>query len=138
MTKRKRDEQWADMLPDEVETRQTGTIDGFLSLLAGKAKKVATVEEMNEAAAAGWAGEEVGGGNVYADLDYPDADTMLTKARLVARIAAAIEALQWPPEQSAATLDLTPAELGELLAGRFRQYSVEDLERLASRIDESP
>lgn len=38
--------------------RPTGTIDGFLGLLAGKTDKVATIEEMNEAAAAGWAGEE--------------------------------------------------------------------------------
>ncbi|MCL2876126.1 MAG: AbrB/MazE/SpoVT family DNA-binding domain-containing protein [Betaproteobacteria bacterium] len=37
--------------------RPTGTIDGFLGLLAGKSNKVATVEEINEAAAAGWAGE---------------------------------------------------------------------------------
>jgi antitoxin PrlF len=38
--------------------RPTGSIKGFLGLLAGKTKKVATIEEMNEAAAAGWAGEE--------------------------------------------------------------------------------
>lgn len=37
--------------------RPTGTIDGFLGLLAGKTTKVATIEEINEAAAAGWAGE---------------------------------------------------------------------------------
>lgn len=34
-----------------------GTIDGFLGILAGKGKKVATIEEMNEAARAGWAGQ---------------------------------------------------------------------------------
>lgn len=134
---RKVDEQRTDMPPDEVEARQTGTIDGFLGLLAGKAKKVATAEEMNEAAAAGWAEEEVGGGNVYADLDYPDAGTMQTKAPLVARISAAIEAQHWSPEQAAAALNMTPAELGNLLAGQFRAYSAEGLERLASRIDES-
>lgn len=33
----------------------TNTIDGFLGLLAGKTRKVATIEEMNEGAAAGWA-----------------------------------------------------------------------------------
>jgi bifunctional DNA-binding transcriptional regulator/antitoxin component of YhaV-PrlF toxin-antitoxin module len=32
-----------------------GSIDGFLGLLANRTKKVATVEEMNEAAARGWA-----------------------------------------------------------------------------------
>lgn len=38
--------------------RPAGTIDGFIGLLAGKARKVATIDEMNEAAAAGWAGRE--------------------------------------------------------------------------------
>ena len=38
--------------------RPTGSIKGFLGLLAGKTKKVATIEEMNETAAAGWAGDE--------------------------------------------------------------------------------
>jgi AbrB family looped-hinge helix DNA binding protein len=38
--------------------RPAGTIDGFLGLLAGKSKKVATLDEINEAAAAGWAGRE--------------------------------------------------------------------------------
>jgi len=37
--------------------RPTGTIDEFLGLLAGKTTKVATLEEINQAAAAGWAGE---------------------------------------------------------------------------------
>ena len=37
--------------------RPVGTIDGFLGLLAGKSKKVATLEEINEAAAAGWSGK---------------------------------------------------------------------------------
>jgi len=38
--------------------RPTGAIESFLGLLAGKTKKVATIEEINEAAAAGWAGEQ--------------------------------------------------------------------------------
>ena len=37
--------------------RPTGAIDDFLGLLAGKTDKVATIEEINEAAAAGWAGQ---------------------------------------------------------------------------------
>ena len=51
-----------DLLPDgraELSAaRAGGTIEGFLGSLAGRTKKVATIEEMNEAAAAGWAGEE--------------------------------------------------------------------------------
>ena len=50
-----------DKLPDGAlrikAARPAGSIDAFLGLLAGKSRKVATIEEMNEAAAAGWAGE---------------------------------------------------------------------------------
>lgn len=35
--------------------RCAGSIDGFIGLLAGKTRKVATIEEINEAIAAGWA-----------------------------------------------------------------------------------
>jgi len=38
--------------------RPSGTIDRFLGLLAGRTKKIATIEEINEAAAQGWAGKE--------------------------------------------------------------------------------
>ena len=51
-----------DKLPDGRVTlramRAAGTIDGFLGLLAGKTKKIATLDEINEAAAANWAGQE--------------------------------------------------------------------------------
>jgi AbrB family looped-hinge helix DNA binding protein len=51
-----------DKLPDGRialrAAKPSGTIDGFLGLLAGKAKKIATLDEINEAAASGWAGTE--------------------------------------------------------------------------------
>jgi AbrB family looped-hinge helix DNA binding protein len=51
-----------DKLPDGRITlraaRPTGKIKSFVGLLAGKTKKVATLEEINEAAAAGWAGRK--------------------------------------------------------------------------------
>ncbi len=51
-----------DKLPDgriEVKAaRTTGSIDDFIGLLAGKTRKAATIEEIDRAAAAGWAGEE--------------------------------------------------------------------------------
>jgi bifunctional DNA-binding transcriptional regulator/antitoxin component of YhaV-PrlF toxin-antitoxin module len=50
-----------DLLPDGQgiirAARPAGTIDGFLGVLAGRTKKIATIEEMNEAAARGWAGK---------------------------------------------------------------------------------
>ncbi len=51
-----------DKLPDGrvalKAARPTAAIDGFLGLLAGKSPKVATLDEINDAAAAGWAGQE--------------------------------------------------------------------------------
>ena len=51
-----------DKLPDGRvalrAARPSGAIDGFLGLLAGKTRKVATLDEINDAAAAGWAGQE--------------------------------------------------------------------------------
>lgn len=51
-----------DLLPDGrgilKAARLTGTIDDFVGLLAGRTKKVATIEEINEATAQGWAGKE--------------------------------------------------------------------------------
>ena len=51
-----------DLLPDGrgmlKAARQTGPIADFVGLLAGRTNKVATIEEINEAAAQGWAGKE--------------------------------------------------------------------------------
>jgi antitoxin PrlF len=51
-----------DKLPDGRvalrAVRPAGTIDRFLGLLAGKTSKVATLDEIGEAAAAGWAERE--------------------------------------------------------------------------------
>lgn len=51
-----------DKLPDgriSVQAaRTTGTIDDFIGLLAGKSRKVATLDEIDEAIASGWAGKE--------------------------------------------------------------------------------
>jgi len=38
--------------------RPAGSIDGFVGLLAGRKSKVATLEEMDEAVAAAWAGHK--------------------------------------------------------------------------------
>ncbi len=78
-----------------------------------------------------------GSTNVYADLGYPDAAEMQAKARLVTKISQTIKARQLSNDQAATALGLTPAALRELLAGRFRTHPVDDLERLASVLDEA-
>ena len=51
-----------DLLPDGrgilKAARPTGTIEGFLGLLAGRTSKVASIDEINEAAERGWAAKE--------------------------------------------------------------------------------
>lgn len=51
-----------DLLPDGrgllKAAKQTGTIVNFVGLLAGRTNKVATIEEINAAAAQGWAEHE--------------------------------------------------------------------------------
>lgn len=51
-----------DLLPDGrgvlKAARPAGTIAGFVGLLAGKTKKIATIEEINTAAAQGWTGKK--------------------------------------------------------------------------------
>jgi len=50
-----------DLLPDGrgmlKAARPTGTINDFIGLLAGRTKKVATIEEINEATAQAWSGK---------------------------------------------------------------------------------
>lgn len=56
------DSQRFTLLPDGrgvlKAARPAGTIASFVGLLAGKTQKVATIEEINEAAAQGWAGKQ--------------------------------------------------------------------------------
>lgn len=51
-----------DLLPDGrgilKAAKQTGTIDGFVGLLAGRTKKIASIEEINAAIAQGWGSKE--------------------------------------------------------------------------------
>jgi hypothetical protein len=51
-----------DLLPDSrgvlKAARPNGTIGSFVGLLAGRTKKVATIEEINEVVVRGWAGKK--------------------------------------------------------------------------------
>ena len=51
-----------ELLPDGrgmlKAARPAGTIDGFIGLLARRTQKVATIEEINDAAAQAWAGKK--------------------------------------------------------------------------------
>lgn len=66
---------------------------------------------------------ELGTGNVYADLGYADADEILIKAQLVAKIAEIIKRKGLTQTQAAALLGMPQPKVSNLLSGRFRGIS---------------
>ena len=72
---------------------------------------------------------ERGSGNVFADLDLPDADTHLLRAGLVSCIDDIVRQRSTTHAEVARALDLSQTELSHLLRGDFREYSLERLLR---------
>ncbi len=66
---------------------------------------------------------ERGCGNVYEDLSRPDAEEMMVKAQLAAKIGEIIAERQWSQQQAAAVIGLTQPKLSQMLRGQFRGIS---------------
>ena len=66
---------------------------------------------------------ERGCGNVYEDLGHLDAEEMMVKAQLAARIGEIIVERRWSQQQAAAGLGLTQPKLSQMLRGQFRGIS---------------
>jgi len=77
---------------------------------------------------------EQGSENVYADLGYPDSDTMLVKARLAAKIAEIVRRRALTQAQTAEILGLTQPKVSALLKGRFRGISEHRLMECLTRL----
>ena len=77
---------------------------------------------------------ERGSGNVFADLDLPDADGHLLKAELVSRIDAIIRQRGITQTEAARLLGLSQPDVSRLLRGDFREYSLERLFRLLTKL----
>ena len=72
--------------------------------------------------------------NIFADLDFPDADTHLLKAELVTRIQGVISAQKLTQTAAAKRTGLSQPDVSRLLKGHFRDVSVERLMRLLTRL----
>ena len=72
---------------------------------------------------------ERGSGNVFADLDLPNADTHLLKAELVSRLDDIIRQRRTIQAEAARALGLSRPDLSRLLRGSFQEYSLERLLR---------
>ena len=75
-----------------------------------------------------------GSGNVFADLDLPDADVHLLKAELVTRIDAFVRQRGITRTEAARLLGLSQPDVSRLLRGDFREYSLERLFRLLTAL----
>jgi predicted XRE-type DNA-binding protein len=62
-------------------------------------------------------------GNVYTDLDFPDAGEMLVKAQLVAKITEILAARKWTQQQVSKALGIPQPKLSKMLLGQFRGIS---------------
>ena len=65
-----------------------------------------------------------GSGNVFADLDLPDADEHLLKGRLASLIGETIAQLGLTQSAAAERLHISQPDVSNLLRGRLRGYSL--------------
>lgn len=73
-------------------------------------------------------------GNVFADLGMPDAEAHLLKAELVARLQIVIRSQGLTQVRVAELLGVSQPDVSRILAGRFREISVERLVNFLTRL----
>ena len=78
-----------------------------------------------------------GGGNVFADIGVPDAETHLLKAELVQRIAVLIEVAKLTQAEAAKRMEMTQPDVSKMLGGQFRPISIERLLRCLVALGQS-
>ena len=70
---------------------------------------------------------EVGSGNVFADLGFPDADELKSKVRLAVAIKHEIASRGWSQARAAEALGISHQQVSELLRYRLDGFSLEHL-----------
>ena len=68
-------------------------------------------------------------GNVFADLNLPQADDLLAKAELAAKIIAEIQQRRMTQTQAAAILGIDQPKISALKQGKLSGFSIERLMR---------
>lgn len=75
-------------------------------------------------------------GNVYKDLDFPNAEEMYAKAVLVSSILSVIEKKKWTQKEAAKILGLTQPKISLLQRGQFAGFSMEKLITLLNKLNQ--
>ena len=73
-------------------------------------------------------------GNVFADLNLPNADDLLAKAELAAKIVAEIQRRRFTQSQAAAILGIDQPKISALKQGKLSGFSIERLMRFLLRL----
>ena len=73
---------------------------------------------------------EVGSGNIFADLGFPDAEEMLLKSMIVMELQRIMQRRRLTQTAAAKLAGISQADLSRILGGRFRGYSEARLMRI--------
>ncbi|HEV7374772.1 MAG TPA: helix-turn-helix transcriptional regulator [Pyrinomonadaceae bacterium] len=76
-------------------------------------------------------------GNVFADLELPDADERMLKAQLAVQIRRFIEEKGWTQTEAAEAVCLDQPKVSYLLRGRLAGFSVDRLLSILNRLGHS-
>jgi predicted XRE-type DNA-binding protein len=77
---------------------------------------------------------EIGSGNVFADLDLPNADKLKIKSGLAIEITKAVRKLGLTQQQAAQRMNLTQPKVSALLRGEFSNLSERKLMDCLNRL----
>lgn len=78
---------------------------------------------------------EVGSGNVYKDLGFPNPEEMQAKAHLVFEIQDTITERKLSLRKAAKILCISPSELSDLLHGQFESCTIDHILSLLRKLD---
>ena len=73
-------------------------------------------------------------GNVFGDLSLPEADDLLAKAELAAKIIAEVQRRRMTQVQAAAVLGIDQPKISALKQGKLSAFSIERLMRFLLRL----
>ena len=77
-----------------------------------------------------------GSGNVFADLDLPNPEQLLLKARLASTIYDVIEARGWTQKHAAEVMGIKQPDVSDIVRGRLTNFSAERLINLLGKLNQ--
>lgn len=78
---------------------------------------------------------EVGSGNIFADLDLPDAEAHFLKVQIVSEVYRLTNERKLTQAQAGKRMGITQPEVSRMFKGNFREYSIERLMEFLTAFD---